>query len=130
MVHSKQLLVNGLRRGGGLTCVAAVAVVSVVVGVGVLAQAQPPQAPSGPTTSPSASTSDSPAPVCQNDGRDCTPRKQQKVVGASSSKDAETYFDMPAGNPVGLLTVYCDYGDTTRLRCEDWVNKALRPATR
>ncbi|MGX1773697.1 hypothetical protein ACWIGW_16415 [Nocardia brasiliensis] len=70
--------------------------------------------------------------VCEKDGQRCAPRKQQKVIAASSTKnpDKGLYYEMPAGNPVGLLTVYCDYGDPVKLRCEDWVNKALRPATR
>ncbi|WP_378730441.1 hypothetical protein [Nocardia brasiliensis] len=68
--------------------------------------------------------------VCQRDGRECKATKQQKVIGASSNKNADTYYEMPAGNPVGLLTVYCDYEDKFKLRCEDWVNKGLRPSTR
>ncbi|MGW6421418.1 hypothetical protein ACWF82_01980 [Nocardia sp. NPDC055053] len=64
--------------------------------------------------------------VCQQGGRQCRVTKEQKVVGASSEKNAAEYYDMPAGNPVGLLTVYCDYGDPVRLKCEDWVNKALK----
>ncbi|MFI8977476.1 hypothetical protein ACIGO9_31670 [Nocardia asteroides] len=64
--------------------------------------------------------------VCNTGGRDCRVTKEQRVVGASSEKNSEEYYDMPAGNPVGLLTVYCDYGDPVRLKCEDWVNKALK----
>ncbi|MBF6185987.1 hypothetical protein [Nocardia farcinica] len=57
----------------------------------------------------------------------CKNQVQVPVIGASTEggDDYEPLGGMPAGDPLGLQTVYCDYGDVTRLRCEIWVTAAL-----
>ena len=50
---------------------------------------------------------------------------EQKVIAATSEANRDEYYDMPAGNPVGLITAYCDFGNPLKLRCQDWVTKGL-----
>lgn len=69
--------------------------------------------------------------------RDCSTQpcellNEQKVVGIATTVVRDTYYNMPAriddsdSKPVGVMTVYCDYGEPAELRCEDWVNTALK----
>lgn len=51
--------------------------------------------------------------------------QEQKVIAATSEANRDEYYDMPAGNPVGLITAYCDFGNPAKLRCQDWVTKGL-----
>lgn len=62
---------------------------------------------------------------CSPPGQNCQFLQEQKVVAGTSEANVDEYYDMPAGDPVGLLTVYCDYGVPTRLRCDPWVTRAL-----
>lgn len=61
---------------------------------------------------------------CDEKGN-CEFTDEQKVVAATTTGNSDYYYGMPAGHPVGLVTVYCDYGDPTRLLCEPWVDVAL-----
>ncbi|MEU1984515.1 hypothetical protein [Nocardia sp. NPDC019395] len=67
---------------------------------------------------------------CDSAGNNCEVVKQQEVIAATSGNTVASYYPgaMPAGNPIGLLTVYCNYNDPSKLRCEDWVNKPSKPA--
>ncbi|MFC9876257.1 hypothetical protein [Nocardia salmonicida] len=67
---------------------------------------------------------------CQG-GKNCVVVKEQEVLASASKKAVEPYDPgrMPGGDPLGLLTLYCVYGDGTKLRCEDWINKALKNGT-
>ncbi len=62
---------------------------------------------------------------CSDSGTNCEIIKKQPVIAVASTRKEDTYYDMPGGDPLGLMTLYCDYGDPTRLRCEPWVNTAL-----
>ncbi|MFC8383754.1 hypothetical protein [Nocardia sp. NPDC057272] len=67
---------------------------------------------------------------CQG-GKNCVTLREQEVLGSASKKSVDPYDPgrMPGGDPLGLLTVYCVYGDGTKLRCDDWVNNALKNGT-
>lgn len=58
-----------------------------------------------------------------------TPTDQVKVIAADNPGDFPVYYGSPAGNPVGLQTVYCDTVPegvpVLDLKCPDWVNEAL-----
>ncbi|WP_306356158.1 MULTISPECIES: hypothetical protein [unclassified Nocardia] len=62
---------------------------------------------------------------CDSNGKNCEITERMPVVAVVSPKNFDTYYTMPAGNPVGFLTFYCDSGDPSKLRCPDWVNTAL-----
>ncbi|MEG8179283.1 hypothetical protein GZH49_12165 [Nocardia terpenica] len=62
---------------------------------------------------------------CSESGTDCEIIKKQPVIAVASTRKEDEYYGMPGGDPLGLMTFYCDYGDPTRLRCEPWVNTAL-----
>jgi hypothetical protein len=57
----------------------------------------------------------------------CKNQLSVPVIGASTEGGAanDPRGGMPAGDPLGLQTVYCDYGDANRLRCDLWVTAAL-----
>lgn len=66
-------------------------------------------------------------PKGSHDPDDCENKVSIKVRAATTEGGAQ-YWDnagMPVGDPLGLQTVYCDYGDVTRLRCDLWVTAAL-----
>lgn len=71
--------------------------------------------------------------------RDCSTNpcqllNTQEVIGIATTVTREVFHDMPSRvddsdtNPVGVMTVYCQYNDPAALRCEDWVNTALKNA--
>lgn len=61
---------------------------------------------------------------CDAEGN-CEVKEDQKVVAATTTGNNDYYYGMPAGHPIGLVTVYCDYGDPLKLLCKDWVDVAL-----
>ncbi|WP_343467052.1 hypothetical protein AAI421_28540 (plasmid) [Rhodococcus aetherivorans] len=71
---------------------------------------------------------------CAYDAPDasCGRAEQLHVVGVSTTggADYDPQGGMPAGTPLGLQTVYCDYNDNGQeddagLRCAEWVTAAL-----
>ncbi len=51
-----------------------------------------------------------------------------KAASTEGGDDYEPTGGMPAGEPLGLQTVYCDYGQQSLLRCDLWVTAALAKA--
>ncbi|MGW5377011.1 hypothetical protein ACWESM_16310 [Nocardia sp. NPDC003999] len=66
-------------------------------------------------------------PKATHNPDDCKNKTQVPVIAASTEggADHDPRGGMPAGDPLGLQTVYCDYGQKTRLRCDLWVTAAL-----
>ena len=66
-------------------------------------------------------------PVGSYDVEECENKVQVPVVAATTEggEPHDPQGGMPAGEPLGLQTVYCDYGIKTKLRCDIWVTAAL-----
>ena len=46
-------------------------------------------------------------------------------VGRVPVREVVNYRILNDGDPYGVITAYCVYGDTTILRCPDWVNRTV-----
>ncbi|MFE9583042.1 hypothetical protein ACFYO1_42180 [Nocardia sp. NPDC006044] len=66
-------------------------------------------------------------PKGSHDPEACANKISVPVRAASTEGGAEREpkGGMPAGDPLGLQTVYCDYGAAAKLRCDLWVTAAL-----
>lgn len=55
--------------------------------------------------------------------------KSQKIPAVSVPRASSRIGGYQTSYPVGLLTMYCDYGDPSRLKCPDWINLGTRQGT-